>query len=57
MIEQIKKEHPGVEVTKDFDPRVRKMKPRSWRFILRWTRVSMGGATGIAQLAPTVSGP
>jgi N-acetylglucosamine transport system substrate-binding protein len=55
MIEQIKKEHPGVEVTKDFDPRIEeKMKPRivagdipDWSY----SAVPLGGAAGITQLA------
>jgi len=54
MIEQIKKEHPGVEVTKDFDPRIEeKMKPRivagdipDWSY----GAVPLGGASGITQL-------
>ena len=55
MITQIKKEHPGVEVTKDFDPREsEKMKPRIVAGdIYDWSygAVDLGGATGIAQLA------
>ncbi len=53
MIEQIKKEHPGVEVIKDFDPRIEeKMKPRivagdipDWSY----GAVPLGGASQITQ--------
>ena len=31
MIEQIKKEHPGVEVTKDFDPRIERKDEAAYR--------------------------
>jgi len=54
MIEQIKKEHPGVEVTKDFDPRIEeKMKPRivagdipDWSY----GAVPLGGASAVTKL-------
>jgi len=53
MIEQIKKEHPGVQVTKDFDPRIEeKMKPRlvagdipDWSY----GAIPLGGASQITQ--------
>jgi len=54
MIEQMTKEHPGVQVTKDFDPREsEKMKPRivagdipDWSY----GGIPLGGASAITQL-------